>query len=523
MKKYLFWGTAVLAVVYAVYQSVLYRWLCDDSFISFVYSRNLAEGFGLVFQKGEYVEGYSNFLWTLVLSLGMLFSLSPLLFSQVLGILCYVGLLLYFLTYESRSFKKNIIPFFTLHLSLLYHFKIFATSGLETMAFISFLTIGLIEWDRKKENASWYLFVASLLRPEGILFLGIRFLSQYKSWKKFSIWFPCLGFGFFELFRIFYYGDILPNTFYAKANHPSYFSQGIFYLGYWMKVYPFYLPVFIGSVFLLVRSFFRRAENVWISSSVLIYIAYVLYIGGDFMGMRFWIPILPYLSWIVYLQLSEVLSSQIGERSLASDTGSEKFFLFGKDRFPRLLVYFVFFLFLLSSAVYINPFRNENSSLATWNGIGEERRFYGDKLNSPNGYDRNSLQGFRVAFFGAQAHYIYWMRPDYAWEAESGLTDKRLARKSTSTRGRVGHEKVTNREDITEREIDLVLSDRYPDLDLPYILHKWRDFEWKIYVVRYKPSLFLNLCERKQWNCSPLYKEIWERKMDREKEIHFLQ
>ncbi len=42
--------------------------LTDDAFISFRYARNLLEGHGLVFNPGEYVEGYSNFLWVLELA-----------------------------------------------------------------------------------------------------------------------------------------------------------------------------------------------------------------------------------------------------------------------------------------------------------------------------------------------------------------------------------------------------------------------------------------------------------------------
>ena len=40
----------------------------DDAFISFRYAANLAEGNGLVFNPGEYVMGYSNFLWVVLLS-----------------------------------------------------------------------------------------------------------------------------------------------------------------------------------------------------------------------------------------------------------------------------------------------------------------------------------------------------------------------------------------------------------------------------------------------------------------------
>ena len=42
--------------------------LTDDAFISFRYARNLLEGHGLVFNPGERVEGYSNFLWVLELA-----------------------------------------------------------------------------------------------------------------------------------------------------------------------------------------------------------------------------------------------------------------------------------------------------------------------------------------------------------------------------------------------------------------------------------------------------------------------
>lgn len=34
----------------------------EDAFISFRYARNLVDGHGLVFNPGERVEGYTNFL-----------------------------------------------------------------------------------------------------------------------------------------------------------------------------------------------------------------------------------------------------------------------------------------------------------------------------------------------------------------------------------------------------------------------------------------------------------------------------
>ena len=40
----------------------------DDAYISYRYAENFANGLGLVFNPGEYVEGYTNFLWVVLLA-----------------------------------------------------------------------------------------------------------------------------------------------------------------------------------------------------------------------------------------------------------------------------------------------------------------------------------------------------------------------------------------------------------------------------------------------------------------------
>src|SRR3954468_9126066 len=47
------------------YAGKRYFSLIDDSMISMVYARNLADGHGLVYQAGQHIEGYTNLLWTL--------------------------------------------------------------------------------------------------------------------------------------------------------------------------------------------------------------------------------------------------------------------------------------------------------------------------------------------------------------------------------------------------------------------------------------------------------------------------
>jgi hypothetical protein len=43
-------------------------WGLDDAYISYRYAQNLAQGNGLVFNRGERVEGYSNFLHVLMMT-----------------------------------------------------------------------------------------------------------------------------------------------------------------------------------------------------------------------------------------------------------------------------------------------------------------------------------------------------------------------------------------------------------------------------------------------------------------------
>ena len=43
----------------------------DDAYISFRYAANLVAGHGLVYNPGEAIEGYTNFLWTLIVAAGL--------------------------------------------------------------------------------------------------------------------------------------------------------------------------------------------------------------------------------------------------------------------------------------------------------------------------------------------------------------------------------------------------------------------------------------------------------------------
>src|SRR3954462_5398923 len=87
------WLLLGLAAVALVVHSLAYNFVTDDAYISFVFSRNFAEHGELSFNLGHPVEGYTSFLWTFALGLGMLAGAAPEWLSRVLGTACALATL----------------------------------------------------------------------------------------------------------------------------------------------------------------------------------------------------------------------------------------------------------------------------------------------------------------------------------------------------------------------------------------------------------------------------------------------
>ena len=84
----------------AVGRALQNAWIADDAYISFVYSRNFAEHGQLVFNLGDRVEGYTNFLWTVLLGVAMKVGFQPEIASRVLGTAFAVAR-----TWHDRTYK----------------------------------------------------------------------------------------------------------------------------------------------------------------------------------------------------------------------------------------------------------------------------------------------------------------------------------------------------------------------------------------------------------------------------------
>src|SRR5262249_33073342 len=154
----------------------------DDAFISFVYSRNLARSGQLVFNLGERVEGYTNFLWTVLLAALYKVGLAPEITSRVLGTAFGIATL-GTCAFLSRAIRNTDWLWWDAVLSLFLAgapgYACWSSGGLETQMFTFFVTLGAALYLTRRESHAAIAFgLAALTRPEGILFFGLTGLHH---------------------------------------------------------------------------------------------------------------------------------------------------------------------------------------------------------------------------------------------------------------------------------------------------------------------------------------------------------
>ena len=260
--------------------------LQDDAFISFTYARNLADGFGPVYNPGERVEGYSSPLYV-----GLLALLSLILPMGIPAIAVYLGLLAGLLTcYLVFRFAEQELHSPLAALLLLLPFALLppllaeTMGGMETMLYVLAIVLLLVLEDRGS-RWSWLVMAAvALLRPEGI-FLVLGYLlarlllrpgERKATWRLLSL--VALVYVLFLAWRTLYYGELVANTFYVKTPFSlELLTQGLQSLWrFALRVPLLLLPAAAGAVF----GRWKRAWP-WLYA-VLFYLVFIPYVGGGF-------------------------------------------------------------------------------------------------------------------------------------------------------------------------------------------------------------------------------------------------
>jgi arabinofuranosyltransferase len=303
-------GATALIFAQHVHQ---YHFLGDDAFISFRYARHLVNGQGLVWNPGEHVEGYTNFLWVLLMAAAIKVGLTPEWTSNALGIVSGAGVLLVLWLFGTRlSSRRTLLALLPLPiLALSRTFTAWTTGGLETMWFTFLITAALlavVEEERRQVaipmGSAALLGLAALTRPEGMLFAGIvgvwlaaETVLGRRHWRPFLTWSALVGglVGSHLIWRHAYYGAWVPNTFAAKVP-AAWWGQGLRYAYDFTRAYG--VPVCAP---LVAWALWRQPDRnrLLIASCVVSYALYVIAVGGDRFEFRFWVPVLPVTYWLI--------------------------------------------------------------------------------------------------------------------------------------------------------------------------------------------------------------------------------
>jgi hypothetical protein len=447
-------GLLAAAVIAAgVVQAAAQAWVCDDAFISFRYARNLIDGHGLVYNALERVEGYTNFLWTLLLAAGMALGADAAAFGNAAGIAFHFATVLVLLR-ASRRIAGAWFPVAAVGLSLHAHFLSFASCGLETAMF-AFLVTALLAVLLEAQRPRAFLLAgvigtaAAMTRPDGLLPYGIACLWTLALAAKHGGWRRCQAIAApgallylpYFAWKWSYYGWPLPNTFYAKSAAHSWIGQGARYVALYLQCYWILVPALLACIWLVARG--ARAWDrfdggrggrgpLLIALLALPYLAFVIWVGGDFMFARFCLPITPAL-----LLAFDVLRARIARPELALVLGAAV---------------------AVSSALHWYPDILRDPANST--GIVEERAFYPPEKMAASRAIGEQLRAItagtdaRVVIYGGQAVLAYYGEFPLVIEGSTGLTDEYIAHLPIHQRSRIGHEKHAPPEYLYRRRVD---------------------------------------------------------------------
>lgn len=288
----------------------------DDAYISYRYARNFAQGHGLVYNPGERVEGYSNFLYVLLMSVGhiMLGGKNVYGLSVVLNIFFSAIAFFVFYQYAQRKLGNMSAVTAVFLFACSPSIWIWVGAGTETALI---LLIQITIWmtvesltDNQKSNHLIALGVLTILsvlaRADGfvlpviaILYLLLQRKTYLALWVSIVLVFTII---IYFSWRYSYYGYFLPNTYYVKVSGPLTarlehairqlceiaLEQGLLV----------YLLVMASTIFLALKRFIHNRKEGFreIRFSTFFtagWLMYWIYVGGDHFRERFLIVLFP--------------------------------------------------------------------------------------------------------------------------------------------------------------------------------------------------------------------------------------
>lgn len=400
------------------------RWIADDGLIVLRTVRNLLAGNGPVFNKGERVEANTSTVWTYLVTLGGWIGGSTQLEYVVLTLaltLSVLGIVFAMLgtgrLYAPglRGRRALLLPAGAVVYIAIPPARDFATSGLENglvLAYLGLLWWMMVCWSQAlrqrvvpgggpEQNAvsrafdGWLAFGAGLsvlVRPELALIGGlalVMMLVAARGWHRRLLIVVAGGLlpVVYQVFRMGYYGLLVPGTAIAKDATGSKWEQGFAYLVNFNRPYLLWVPVMLLAAIGLVlfasrtmpwwtrhqipRGYGRLARTVQSPPAVILFMLfsglvqgiYWIRQGGDFMHGRVLLtPLFCLLLPVAVIPTVLPDGSRIGRATGYALAGATS----------------VIWLAVTGWSVWAatSPGMGSDATRVTYTGIVDERRFY---------------------------------------------------------------------------------------------------------------------------------------------------
>lgn len=458
------------------------RSLFDDSFITFRYIQNGLAGHGLVFNIGERVEGYTNFMWLVVIAaLTWATGVSIPLVALFAGLLVFAANLATVIAIGRRLCSDDRsaahLPLAALWVGCQNVFHVYGTSGMETM-FASWM-VNLAVLSRLAlagraaiGAAGAFLILATLTRPDHSLFYAVmaavlaaervpvlrRALRQKRlapavktaavDAAAYSA--SAVVYGAYLLWKLHYYGSIVPNTFFAKSAELTYWTQGLIYAAsYALSSHMIVvLPIFTIWLFGWDR---HRWFKGFAGAAVVVVVLYVVRLGGDQMFGRFFQSLVPLVLLGVEQMIHHVAvaGGRLPSRRAVAAAVVLAATLFGLPMVkPAEGTWYIFEPNRLFRVTNLSPMRIQQEG-STYDRVEEATRFaraFADKGLAPSVADGG------IGIFG------YFSKLPLI--DTNGLTDAYVGRLPLAVRGKPGHEKEPGEAYLNARGVLIARAER---------------------------------------------------------------
>lgn len=327
---------SLLVVVLAVCTGIwgwMRRWMSDDGLIVLRTVRNLQAGHGPVFNAGERVEANTSTLWQYLIYAVSLLSDARL---EIIALWLALGLSVAAVAISTYAgarlhWGEFILPVGALVYIALPPARDFFTSGLEWGLAIFWISVAwalLLRWASSDAEYITYLLafwagLSWLVRPELALyggFIGLLLLSACR--RRWLILLAALPVpAGYEIFRMGYYGLLVPHTAVAKSASDAMWEQGWKYVQDLTGAYNLWLVLALvaaGGILAVVRrpGRFALRSNAMIIVLMFvcgfIHVLYTVRVGGDFMhGRMLLLPLFAMLQPLWVLPVHHIIEAII--------------------------------------------------------------------------------------------------------------------------------------------------------------------------------------------------------------------